>query len=223
MAVTSSMPPQCGGPDIPAWTWNGLKHESAAGTTWGSYVIIGKFDGRTFTLTEPAKVNDGRATPSRPRPDYTSPCPTPPGGWRPVDPAKATDDAFQAASIMANADPDFAGLWIDQKLPSGGRNDPAKLVLNVRFTKDLAGHEADIRRVWGGALCVSQARRSLAELTEIQKKVQRGPEVILTSIEVVTGTIEMEMYVATQARQRELDSRYGPGLVKLAGAFQAID
>jgi hypothetical protein len=226
VSVAESLPPQCGGPDIVGWAWDGLKHESAAGTTWGQYLITGTFDGHTFTLTEPAKVNNGQYSPHRPMPDFTSPCPAPAGGWRPVDPARATDDAFQAVNVKVGNDPDFAGLWIDQKVTSSGetpRNDPTKFVVNVRFTKDLARHEADIRTVWGGALCVSPAKHSLAELTGIQSALSGGPGMNYGSVDIVTGTVEIGVFLATQARQRELDSRYGPGLVILVGALEPID
>jgi hypothetical protein len=226
VSVAMSLPPQCGGPDIAGWTWDGLKHESVGGTTWGEYLIIGTFDGHTFTLTEPAKVNDGQYSPHRPTSDFTSPCPAPAGGWRPVDPARATDDAFQAVNVKVSNDPDFAGLWIDQKVTSTGetpRNDPTKFVVNVRFTKDLARHEADIRTVWGGALCVSQATHSLAELTTIQSALTRESGMNYSSVDVVTGTVEIGVFMATQARQRELDAQYGPGLVHLAGALEPID
>jgi hypothetical protein len=225
-----SMPPQCGGLVLSGWTWNGLNPQSSAGTTWGFYVVTGTFDGRVFTLSQPATVNHPNVQPRPRAPDYTSPCPVPAGGWRPVNLAKATDHAMQAAIIMVRAEPDFAGLWIDQKTPPvdpnrGGvvMNDPTKLVLNVRFTNDLARHEADIRKVWGGALCLSQAKHSHAELEEIQSQLTPGPGVLYSTIDDVTSTIEMEMWVATQQRQHELDVKYGPGLVHLAGALEPID
>jgi hypothetical protein len=226
IAVADSLPPQCGGPDIAGWTWDGLKHESANGTTWGAYLIVGTFDGTTFALTEPAKANDGQYSPNRPMPDFNSPCPAPSGGWKPVDPARATDDTFQAVNVKVQNDPDFAGLWIDQNNPStdpAAMNDPAKFVVNVRFTKDLARHEADIREVWGESLCVSQATHSLAELTTIQEALTGGSGVNYSSIDIVSGTVEVGVFVATQARQRQLDTEYGPGLVTLVGALEPID
>jgi hypothetical protein len=226
VSVADSLPPQCGGPDIAGWTWDALKHESAAGTTWGEYLITGTFDGHTFTLTEPAKVNDGRYSPHPSTPDFTSPCPAPAGGWRPVDPAKATDDAFQAVNAKVSNDPDFAGLWIDQKVTPTAQtpmNDPTTFVVNVRFTKDLARHEADIRTVWGGALCVSPARHSLAELTGIQSALSREPGINYGSIDIITGTVHIGVFVATQARQRELDAQYSAGLVILSGVLEPID
>ena len=226
LSVALSLPPQCGGPDVAGWSWDGLKHESAVSTTWGEYLITGTFDGHTFTLTEPPKVNDGQYSSPGPSPDFTSPCPAPAGGWRPVDPARATDGALQAVNARVNNDPDFAGLWIDQKVTSTvqtPRNDPTKLVLNVRFTKDLARHEADIRTIWGGALCVSKALHTLAELTSIQSVLSDGSGTSYSSIDIISGTVHIGVFLATQARQRELDSQYGPGLVILVGALEPID
>jgi hypothetical protein len=225
--VATSLPPQCGGLDIAGWTWTGLKHESVAGTSWGGYLVTGTYDGRVLTLTEAPKVDDGSLGPPPSMPDLTSPCPVPAGGWRPVDAAKATDNALQAATAMVNADPDFAGLWVDQKVPSyvgsTPTNDPAKLVLNVRFTKDLARHEAAIRKVWGGSLCVSAAKRPQAELTRIQDQLTGTPGMTGSSIDILTGTVEVRVFVATLAGQRELDARYGPGLVKMVGELKPID
>jgi len=57
-------------------------------------------------------------------------------------------------------------------------------VLNVRFTKDLARHEADIRTIWGGALCVSKALHTLAELIRVDaaKAGVRGVRHFLTAL-----------------------------------------
>ena len=40
---------------------------------------------------------------------------------------------------------------------------------------------------------------------------------------IITGTVQIGVFLATQARQRELDSQYGPGLVILVGALEPID
>ena len=127
-------------------------------TTWGEYVVTGTFDGHTLTLTEPPVVDNSRFTP-RPEPTFPTACPAPAGGWRPTDLAKATEDGKWAASEMAYNDPDFGGAWTDDNVPPTdppAMEDPTKLVLNFRFTKDLARHEAELRTVWGGALCVAQ-------------------------------------------------------------------
>lgn len=224
-------PPDCRGLPLSNWTWHGLHPRTDGETTSGTYVVIGKSDGRVFTLTEPAKPGNARVDPMPGRSDYTSPCPVPAGGWKPVDPAKATDSTFEAVMVMVRHDPDFAGLWLDQKnTPSvdpnrGGvhMNDPANLVLDIRFTKDLARHEADIRKVYGGAICLSRATYSWRQLFRAESQLVPGPGVIFSGLDDVTSTVQLHVWLATRSRQHQLDVKYGPGLVHLIGALEPID
>ena len=101
-------------------------------------------------------------------------------------------------------------------------NDPTKFVLNVRFTKDLARHEADIRTVWGGALCLSLARHIMAELMRIQVVVASAPG-SYSSDRRRHRHDRGRRVRGHQSRQRQLDSEYGPGLVTLVGSFVPID
>ena len=51
--VMESYPPQCLGIPLHGWSWDGLDGaESSADVTWGSYAVIGTFDGEEFTLTQ---------------------------------------------------------------------------------------------------------------------------------------------------------------------------
>jgi hypothetical protein len=227
-AVQESYPPRCGGPDVVGWSWQELAHESASGTRWGSYLMVGTFDGTRFTPTEPARPAAAGANPGpgAAPPDFTSPCPTPAGGWRPVDPGRATSAAFERANALASASPDFAGLWIDQNVParaSAGANDPMRFVLNVRYIRDLPGHEAELRRVWGGALCVSSARRTEAELRAIQDEQVKRPGVLTAAVDVVSNRVDLGVWVAESTRQADLDATYGPGSVRLVGALEPLD
>lgn len=223
-----SLPPQCGGPDVVGWKWDSIPHESAARTKWGDYLLVGTFDGKKFTLTEPARVPGAQASaPGAPGgPDFTTPCAAPAGGWKPVDKDKATDAAFNDAVAKANGDPDFGGLWIDEPaaaLDPTPHNDPQRMVLNVRYTKDLSRHEAELRKVWGGALCVSQAQHTEAELRRIQDELTKEPGVFSAGVDSTTGTVTLGVYVAEASRQRELDARYGPNVVVLEGTLQPLD
>jgi hypothetical protein len=230
-AVADSLPPQCGGPDIVGWDWKAVQAESVNGTTWGDYTVVGTWDAATrrFTLTEPAVTPPKPTAPAEPLPDMGTPCPTPAGGWRPVDPAKATDDAQQQVIQLARSEPDFGGLWLDQSYLKPGddmsaANDPRRYVLNVSFTKDLARHQADLRRVWGGALCVSKAARSMADLERLRGEVEPTLDrMVSSSIDEVTGTYTATVWVASAAQQREYDARYGEGAVTLDGWFEPID
>lgn len=227
--LAESLPPQCGGPEVADWDWEAVEAESASGTTWGSYVLVGTFDGERFTLTEPAVVDDGtieRPTPEEP--DFGTPCPEPSGGWKPVDPERATDSAFTDAAEKAQGAEGFAGLWIDQQVPDGEQseedaNDPQRFVLNVTTTGDIAAMEREIREVWGGSLCVSQAPRTEAELLSVQTALGDLPGLLSSSPDVRTGQVVVELLVATQERQRELEERFGAGTVRLRGTLIPID
>jgi hypothetical protein len=211
-SVADSLPPQCGGPDVAGWSWESVAHESANGTRWGSYAVVGTFDGTRFTLTEPARV----ATADQPADvhDLTSPCPAPAGGWRPLDRARASDAAMQAAIARATGMPGFAGLWLDQ---NGGENDPARLVLNVRFTGDPVSRQAALREVWGGALCLGPAKHSQADLERVQTELTGTPGMLSSGIDVVGNRVDLMTLVATPRQQADLDRRYGAGAVRLTG------
>jgi hypothetical protein len=227
-AMMDSYPPQCGGPDVKGWKWSGVRHDSAAQTKWGSYLLVGYFDGKTFTLTEPARSPEIQASVpgADTGPDFTTPCPQPPGGWKPTDLDRATDAAFTAAVEKANGDPDFGGLWIDEPaaaLDPTPHNDPQRMVLNVTYTKDLDRHEAELREIWGGALCVSTARHTEAELARIQDELTSAPGVVSAGSDPTTGTVNLGVFVALESRQRELDARYGAGVVVLQGLLKPVD
>lgn len=229
--VAESYPPQCSGPDIVGWDWGAVDGaESANGTTWGSYTVIGTYDGQRFTLTEPAQP------PEDPPPldddMFATPCDAPAGGWAVVDEATATDAAMQEALALAAAEPDYVGAWVDQSInPAAGAtgedaelamNDPTKLVLNVMFTGDLERHEADLRAVWGGALCVSAAERTEAELLSILHDVTSLDDTLGGSPDARTGAVQVQVIV-DDGLQQWLDEQYGPGVVVVHAALQPVD
>ncbi|MGN9838610.1 hypothetical protein ACTMTI_10875 [Nonomuraea sp. H19] len=223
--VAESNPPQCGGPDVMGWDWSKVKHESLAGVKWGSYRVVGTWDGARLTLTEPP------GEPVRAREDpageggFASPCPKPAGGWRPVDPARATQETLEKAMSLAGTAEEFAGAWLDQSYldplltpreTEKQGNDPKRLVLNLKFTGDLAGREKWIRGVWGGALCVSGAQRSQAELHEIQRQVEgeMGSGGLITASSSVTrNRVEVTSWLTSDDLRRRVEEKYGKDVV----------
>jgi hypothetical protein len=72
--LAESYPPQCEGPDIVGWDWSAVEHESASGTSWGTYDVVGTFEDGVFTLTEPPSP-PSPPTSDRPTPSSVSPDP----------------------------------------------------------------------------------------------------------------------------------------------------
>ena len=240
--VMGSRPPQCGsgGIEVVGWDWTGLDGSETAGIVrWGEYVVVGTYDGERFTITEsPKPYVAPESTPESTRepPPATTPCPPPPDGWGVVDAATATEEAQNAAIAYAEAQPDYAAVWVDTSInPAHAMKeseinadtlwmffDPTKLVLNVRFTGDLARHERALRAIWGGALCVSMGERTAAEVETIRAALQDelGPRVA-TAI-LGAGRILLQVVVDDGLQQR-LDDRYGPGLVEVYALLVPTD
>ena len=231
--VMESYPPQCDGPDLVGWDWAEVEGaESASGTTWGSYAVTGTWaDGRLTVIKaeSPETVEEPAGDQN-----FMTPCEPPAGGWAVVDPATATDEAMQRALADAAREPDYAGAWVDQSInpasdagtpaveAEAALNDPTKLVLNVMFTGDLDRHEAELRAVWGGALCVSSAPRTEAELLEIQTALADEPGVLGSSPEPRAGTLEVSVIIDDGLQQR-MDEQYGTGVVLVLPALSPVE
>lgn len=225
--VEDSYPPQCGGPDVVGWDWDDVEGaESAGGTTWGTYTLVGTWDGAALTLTEPPRAPEPPTDPGA-ADRFRSPCPVPEGGWQVVDPATATDEALDRAVEHARSQPDVGGVWLDQSMNPAtseeGMNDPTRLVLNVTFTGDLERHEAELRERWGGALCVSGAERSAAELARVRAEAEAAAgDLVWSSTDEVTGTVELGV-VVDDGLQARFDERYGAGVVVVRPQLRPVE
>lgn len=226
--VALSLPPQCGGPDAVGFDWADVDDETSAnGTTWGTYGLTGTWDGESFTLTEPPGPHGSVPSEDGPpeSPEFPTPCPTPDGGWVDTDPARATEQDWNAATDYATAQPDVAGIWLDRHATMRDqRPDPNHGVLNVSFTGDLVAHEAELRRLYGGPVCVSAAERPLAELQALQQKLvdELGRTLHTSSADARNGIVHINVTVVDDelvARLQELDPE---GLVRASGALRPV-
>jgi len=231
-AIAASLPPQCSGPDVVGWSWQTVRHDEQGGTRWGSFVVVGQYDGTSFTLTEPATVPGAHDTQPVDQPRLDTPCPTPAGGWHPPDPATATEPAFETASQLAGRQPGFGALWIDQQgaLDDGSTagatavaNDPTHFVLNITTTGDVPAMERVLRTVWGGSLCITRARRTSAELARTRTALIGTPGMIYVSSDDRAGEVLLTVLRATNGLRRDLDHRFGAGAVRLTAALHPID
>jgi len=232
-AVFTSYPPQCGGPPITNWRWDRVEgEETARGTTWGIYHLVGTYDGTSFTV-----VSADRPPPSRPptaaerfENEPKSPCPEPDGGWPVPDPARRSEPYLDPVSRAARAEPDFAGLWLSYLEPMGGNvaEEPGELVLNVAFTGGLARHEAELRERWGGRLCVTRQECTYRELLRIQRELQGtasarlGLQVLGSGILDSDNAVDLTVVVLEQRARDAIDARYGAGVVRATPALTPV-
>lgn len=227
-AVAASFPPQCGGPHVVGFDWSDRsgQFEHAIGVRWGAFAVTGTFDGTSFTVarTVPAASYDPAAAPADVD-RFATPCPEPVGGWRVLDPSKTTDQSLQAVFARASQLTGYADAWMDQSRdPADGRDegdghvtDPAHVTVNVRVTEDVDDAEAELRKIWGGALCVTKAQRSEEELTRIQAELLHLPGLLSDS--TGRGVVEVEVVHDDGSLQAWSDAVYGPGVVRISSAL----
>ncbi len=232
-AVLTSFPPMCGGLPITNWRWDQVGGEQAArGTTWGTYHLVGTYDGASFTViradrpppvTQPSHEEQFKDEPK-------SPCPEPEGGWRVPDPARRSERYLDPLTRAARAEPDFAGVWLSYLEPMGNNvaEDPGEFVLNVAFTGDLARHETELRPRWGGRLCVTRQQRTYRELVRIQGELQGaagaelGLRVLSTGIDESANAVSLQVVVLEERAREAVDARYGAGAVQATAELTPV-
>lgn len=220
-AVAASLPPQCDGPVVVGWIWTKQagSYQEAAGVRWGSYQVSGRMEGEKFAIRHAWVNNKYGMTGGGSRPAPRTACPEPAGGWRPVDGGTA-DDASLAAALAAAEDlPGYAGAWTAvERNPALGDGASARItVLTVRVAEDLDGAEAAIRETWSGALCVSEAPYSQADLTQIQQQVAELPGMLGSSVN--GEQVEVEVVYDDGTLQAWADASYGPDVVDISAAL----
>ena len=72
-------------------------------------------------------------------------------------------------------------------------------------------------------MCISEAVRSEAELSGVKAALMDVPGLLGVWTDLRTGQAVVEVHVATNERQRELDERFGEGVVRQHGVLVAID
>ncbi|QSB04133.1 hypothetical protein [Natronoglycomyces albus] len=215
--VQHSLPPQCSGIDLEGWDWDDVNHESEADHRWGEYTVTGTYDGQTFTLTEDPRENEvGIPVEDEDGVTFTTPCSEPDGGWEPEDTSLTSDEALHDAMGLATQRDEFAGQWIDNNSTLEGENDVESLIYNVTATENLDEIESELRGVWGGNLCVSEAKYTHQELLEIQATMEEelSDSFIHIGVNEVENHVEVEVTVVSTQAQADIDERFGEGAVE---------
>lgn len=215
-AVAQSLPPQCSGVPLVGWDWAKVDGEQTAGdTTWGEYRVVGSFDGQRLTPTEPPGPPQHRQDEFK----IDTPCAEPPGGWVRPDLKKTGQAALDRVNAAAQKTPGYAGLWLyNLTPPKGEQQDLVNVVLNVAFAGDISKREAELRKLWGGALCVVQHKHSEAQLADLRAQAETtlrelGVEMLSSSTDVVRGTITVDVTTLTPEQQTKLADKFGEILV----------
>jgi hypothetical protein len=146
-------------------------------------------------------------------------CAEPGGGW---PTASVTFTQYQQFVAAAQAPSDFAGLWVNQLGPVAN---PGKDIYTVAYTGDIAAHEAALRAMWPGPLCVVAHSRSLAQLNAIEAAVTndpRGLAVVSIAVDQVRDVVIVETILAMPADRQELDRRFGSGIVHVTSWLQPV-
>lgn len=222
--VMTSLPVQCGGPDIPNWDWTRTPADTTLGESKdGLYVVHGTYVDGDFTLTRPPVPPDkykGELPDRAMERDFASPCPEPDGGWFPKDRPKLGESAIDGAASFASKLPSYSELWLDQQFSDGTENDPNRIILNVRVTKDVKGAEAAMRTVWMGALCVSEAKHTEKELLRIQDEATKQAKGLVLSSSSGDDHVDVDVIVDEGDRLQKLfDNKFGVGTVRVSSAL----
>jgi hypothetical protein len=225
--VLTSLPPQCGGIPLAGWDWRTVGGEERAdGTTWGSYHVVGEYDGETLAVVD-VGPSDPDASAFGSNPDFSSPCPEPAGGWVVPDPARNTQNDDSAAFAYATAQPDYVASWVTQL--DRAKLERSSVIVNVVVTGEAERHEAEIRKVWNGPLCVVERDVPTArELGRLRKEVEAGLgdlglEMLWSSGPDVEPVIEIGVVADAEGKaQAALDERYGAGVVRLFPALTPV-
>ena len=123
---------------------------------------------------------------------------------------------------------DYAGAWVDQTINPAyddpddvdkelAMNDPTKLVINVQVTGDPAAAEAELRRIWGGALCVTRAEHTERELRAIQDQAMELPGFLSGGSGF--DRVDVEVLYDDGSIKAWADGEYGAGLVRVTSAL----
>jgi hypothetical protein len=217
--VLDSFPPQCGGPDVIGWRWANVPGVRTGGaTTWVDSVhVVGTFDGRRFTLTQPP------SRPTNPPPPiavhFPQICAHPTGVDTPSE-----QDLTRTGGL--NDVPGLVSLWVTG--PNTGTPGP-RFVVNATVRPGFADQaRAAIRRSYAAGLClVEKDAPTEAELREVQAKVDAlGSHtplgiVLGAGIDPLRSVVTVHVARADDAATRFARQRFGD-LVVLDGALMPV-
>jgi hypothetical protein len=135
--------------------------------------------------------------------------------------AKTTEESLDLTVTSARNMPGYAGVWVDQSHSTElGYNDPTHVILNIAFTRDLEARERELRKTWGGALCVSQAQRTEKRYARIRDEVFETARAQALSAGGTQDYVTLEVIYDDGTLQDQFNKRYGAGVVRVSSALR---
>jgi hypothetical protein len=164
--LTASRPPRCSGLPVVGWDWNAVDDEqSAHGTTWGSWKVMGTYDRKSFTLTDtPTRAGTTQDVSSDP--DFSPACRKP----IVVDSSQgvAEWEALGAGDFGPFEVPGLIAGWVSN--PDGNDESFVGNLIVRPGARDEAVNR--VRLHYGGPLCVvERAAPTAARLARVQSEV----------------------------------------------------
>ncbi len=145
-----------------------------------------------------------------------------------VDPSMTGENDRIAAARAAEDISAFAGVWISYLEQPIDYEAPDDYIVTIAFTGDPSAHEAAIREVWGGPLCLTSMQHTFAELRRAQRDLgeggarQLGLEMTWSDVDVMANRVELGVVVFDPALQSALDEEYGAGAVHVEPALRPV-
>ena len=82
------------------------------------------------------------------------------------------------------------------------------------------GSRAALREVWGGALCVTQTKRTQAEFGKIQREVDGTPGMLFS--DAGRDVVDLHVIHDNASLRRRMDEEYGAGVVRVDSALVSL-
>ncbi|MEV4774313.1 hypothetical protein [Microbacterium sp. LWH12-1.2] len=239
--VLDMLPPGCmGGVEMVGWDWDAVagQYEESGEVRWGDFIVTGTYDSDVETFASTTLISgSGYGLEIDPiGPIFETRCEPPEGGWRILDETKATYETLHATTAAAATLDGYATTWLDHSLvppvPEGtevldemqhyaltaGHN-----ILNVAVRGDAEPAEAILRQTWGGALCVFTVDYTEAELNAVLQELVATYSFLTAGPDGRSGTVWLSVvYDAGGELQREVDEKYGAGLVRVSSVLQPV-
>jgi hypothetical protein len=219
--VETSYPPQCGRPPVSGWDWTQVDgEETANGTTWGEFHVVGTYDGTGFTLTEAPGAPTTPPDLGRSR-DFDPACDDP-------DVANPAHGGAEWEAMTQDPDgfviPDLISAWVSD--PEGDWD--GAFTGNV-VVKPGSGEAAlaVVRSHYEGPVCVverdgpsaTELDRVQDELFDADSKASLGVQGAYANSR--QGAVVAEVWVADDAALGYAQERWGD-LVALQGILQPV-